>query len=189
MAVTISPGFSAVVKRSTKNLSAGIFRAPFGPFATTVAPRATRTVGKSAAGSACAMEPPIVPRLRTWMSPICEAASARIGQDFFTSGRGCDLRVRRRGADLERLALRLDAREALDGAEVDEGFRPTRAGTSWPGAGCARRRGAASPCASSGAAPPRRASSGRKYSKLEEYIGDLLLPGCPRIARQTRSRA
>ena len=83
--VTISPGFSAVVKRSTKNFSAGILRAPFGPLARTVAPRATRTVGKSAAGSAWAIEPPMVPRLRTWRSPIWAAASASTGQDFRTS--------------------------------------------------------------------------------------------------------
>ncbi len=49
----------------------------------------------------------------------------RLRQDragLLHEGRGCDLCVRRGRADLERLALRLDAREALDGTEVDEGF-------------------------------------------------------------------
>ena len=38
-----------------------------------VASRATATVGRSPAGSACAIEPPMVPRCRIWRSPTVAA--------------------------------------------------------------------------------------------------------------------
>ena len=45
------------------------------------APSATSTVGRSDAGSACAMLPPMVPRFRTAGSPTRAAASASAGAD------------------------------------------------------------------------------------------------------------
>jgi hypothetical protein len=68
-----------------KNPSAASVRSPDGPTTTTRASSATSTVGKSEAGSACAMLPPIVPRLLTAGSPIIPAASASAGAAFCTS--------------------------------------------------------------------------------------------------------
>ncbi len=77
--VRTSSGARAVVRRSLKKSSALMVRAPFGPVARSSAPRASTTAGQSAAGSAWARLPPIVPQLRTWGSPIMAPASVRIG--------------------------------------------------------------------------------------------------------------
>ena len=61
ISVSTSSGPSAVVKRSLKKSSTLIVRAPFGPTAFTSAPSASRTAGQSAAGSAWATLPPMVP--------------------------------------------------------------------------------------------------------------------------------
>jgi len=60
VATTISSSASAVVKWPTKKSAAGIVRS----VVITLPPSATRASGSSAAASACAIEPPIVPLLR-----------------------------------------------------------------------------------------------------------------------------
>ena len=54
--------------------------------ATSSAPSASMTAGRSADGSAWARLPPMVPMFRTWASPICAAASDRMGSRSRTSG-------------------------------------------------------------------------------------------------------
>jgi hypothetical protein len=81
-----SPGSIAVSHTARKNLSAGTVRSPPLPRITSSPPRASTTVGRSPAGSACASEPPIVPRWRTCGSPISPAAKETIGQCSCTSG-------------------------------------------------------------------------------------------------------
>jgi hypothetical protein len=62
-----------------KSPAATVRDAPSGPRTTKLAPSATITVPMSPAGSACAMDPPIVPTWRTCGSPTCCAVSATIG--------------------------------------------------------------------------------------------------------------
>ena len=64
---------------------AAIVRSPRWPTALNSASRASKQAGKSPCGSACAAAPPIVPRLRTCGSPICEAALVSSGTLFFSS--------------------------------------------------------------------------------------------------------
>src|SRR6266508_2375466 len=73
-AVITSFGASAVVNGPLKNSSIGIVRVPSGPRASTSAPTASITEPQSPCGSACAIEPHTVPRLRTIGSEICGAA-------------------------------------------------------------------------------------------------------------------
>ena len=61
----ISPGSRAVVRVSTKKSEAAISRTPPAEAATMVAPRASAADGWSAAMSAWAIEPQVVPWLRT----------------------------------------------------------------------------------------------------------------------------
>ena len=68
---------------STKKSSAGISRVPFGPRATIVAPSARIAAGWSAAMSAWATAPQVVPRLRTWTSPVHDAASTNARGRFW----------------------------------------------------------------------------------------------------------
>jgi hypothetical protein len=56
---------NAVEKAPSTNCSTGMERAPPAALILTVAPSAASASGQSAAGSAWAMLPPIVPRLRT----------------------------------------------------------------------------------------------------------------------------
>ena len=53
-----------------KKSSAAISRSPPGPRTTSVPRSASSAAGRSEAGSPWAIEPPIVPRWRTWGSPI-----------------------------------------------------------------------------------------------------------------------
>ena len=70
----------AVMKGPRKNSRAGTVRLPLARDCNVnVASRASMTAGMSAAGSACARLPPMVPTLRTWRSPICSHTSAMIG--------------------------------------------------------------------------------------------------------------
>ena len=62
-----------------KKSAAATWRSPVLLRQTSDARVASRTAGQSADGSAWAHEPPIVPQLRTWGSPIPLAASTRIG--------------------------------------------------------------------------------------------------------------
>ena len=60
-----------------RSSSAAIVRVPDALWTTISAPSASTTAGRSPCGSACASEPPIVPRLRTCWSPMPTAAAAR----------------------------------------------------------------------------------------------------------------
>jgi hypothetical protein len=60
-------------------------RRPFGPSQTNSAPSAIIEAGQSAAGSAWASEPPMVPRFRTWGSPTTPATSDSTGILSFTT--------------------------------------------------------------------------------------------------------
>ena len=64
--VSSSSGSSAVLQMPVKNSAAGMARWPRGDSVSMTASRASATAGYSAAASACASEPPIVPRLRIW---------------------------------------------------------------------------------------------------------------------------
>ena len=75
-----SSGASAVSKTPVKNSVAGMTRSPAEPLATSSAPSASTTAGMSEAGSPCESVPPIVPRWRTWGSPIWAAVCDTIGQ-------------------------------------------------------------------------------------------------------------
>jgi hypothetical protein len=70
ISTSISSGSSAVPKRPVKKSSAATLRTPPGPRRWRRAPSASITAGSSAAGSAWAMLPPMVPRLR-----ICACAT------------------------------------------------------------------------------------------------------------------
>ena len=76
-------------------------RSPWAPAAIMRASRATSTVGRSDAGSACATLPPIVPRFLTAGSPTIAAASASAGAAAREIGRRGQLRVRRQRADAD----------------------------------------------------------------------------------------
>ena len=68
---------SAVLNAPSKNSPIGMTRSPRGAErATTSASSASSRAGMSEAGSAWAIPPPIVPRLRTWRSAIRGSASA-----------------------------------------------------------------------------------------------------------------
>jgi len=62
ISVKTSWGPSTVSKTPVTNSPTGTVRSPSGPRMTTSASTAVSTAGKSAAGSACASEPAIVPR-------------------------------------------------------------------------------------------------------------------------------
>ena len=69
-----------MVKKSMKKSSTATVRFPDDDTETNAAFSAVRITGKSAAGSAWAILPPMVPRLRTCRSPIVSAASAKPGR-------------------------------------------------------------------------------------------------------------
>ena len=79
ISVSISSGASDDVRNPSKKSPAAISRVPFGPWATYVAPSASVVAGRSDAGSAWAIDPPIVPRWRTCGSPTWCAAWASNG--------------------------------------------------------------------------------------------------------------
>ena len=64
---------------STRKSPIGTSRSPVELFSTTLAPSASITDPRSPEGSACASDPPIVPRFRTSGSAICGAAAAIVG--------------------------------------------------------------------------------------------------------------
>src|SRR5437773_11171704 len=74
-----SRSLSAVAMSPRNHWSTPTFRLPFGPSQTSSAPRAITAAGQSAAGSACASEPPIVPLFLTAGSPMTLATSASTG--------------------------------------------------------------------------------------------------------------
>ena len=76
ISVRISLGSSAEVIVSTKKSAAAISLVPPDEAATITAPSASAATGWSAARSAWTIDPQQVPRLRTWRSPVQEAADA-----------------------------------------------------------------------------------------------------------------
>ena len=120
IAVSTSRGVSAVSNRPLKKSSALTVRAPCGPAISTSPPSASRQAGSSAAGSANAIEPPMVPRLRIAGWPICGSAVAISGAWLRDLGRAFGLRVAHQRADLELSVLERDAVEPADAVDVDE---------------------------------------------------------------------
>ena len=123
-AVISSSGSREVVKTVSKKSAAGMRRMPFGP-ATSISASSTRTTaGSSAAGSACAREPPRVPRLRIWKWPMCGATRA-------SNGDACrNLRVALQGgvagrrAHHEGAVLPPDRGELPDAVDVHQDLGP-----------------------------------------------------------------
>src|SRR3984957_5298628 len=134
--VSNSSGSSAVVQMPVKNPAAGISRWPRGESASTHPSRARATAGYSAAGSAWASDPPIVPRLRIWKWPISavarDSSGTRLAISFerpiSASGgpppgdqlRAADLRLGGARPDPDAVAALLDAAQRPDPADVDE---------------------------------------------------------------------
>ena len=73
----VRPRSSTFRRRSRRPRPAGVRHR--GPASSSSAPSATATAGYSDAGSACASEPPTVPRLRIWKCPISGVACASSG--------------------------------------------------------------------------------------------------------------
>src|SRR6185436_2179216 len=124
----------------------------------------------------------IVPRLRTWMSPICEAASDRIAQDFLTSGE----------AAISACVVVAPISSVLPFTLIPE--RPAMAPRSTRAFAVASRNFMAGsrlwPPASSreplcflSSFAASASVLGRKYSKLSEYTVGLLLPWLCRADR------
>jgi len=76
-----------------KKSLAAMLRLPDGPWATSSASRATAMAGYSAAGSAWAMDPPMVPRLRIWGWPILVVAAWRTGWRLRTAAESSTSRL------------------------------------------------------------------------------------------------
>ncbi len=74
------------MRASTQKLSESISLVPEADWATIVPRQAMTAAGWSAATSAWASEPQVVPRFRTWTSPVREAAIARAAALDATSG-------------------------------------------------------------------------------------------------------
>ena len=85
-----------------------------------LASSASATAGYSAAGSAWAIDPPSVPRLRIWKWPISGVALASSGTARRHLGAGLDGRLRGAGADPQRAVAALDALQLGDAPDVDE---------------------------------------------------------------------
>ena len=83
--VRISAGSIAVVSAETKKSAAATLRSPPSLASRRVAPRASAAAGYSAAGSACAIDPPTVPRLRICGCAIKRVASKSSGWRVRTS--------------------------------------------------------------------------------------------------------
>ena len=79
--VTSSSGARAVVNSATKNCCQPRTREPRFERSWNRASRAANAAGSSAAGSACATDPPTVPRLRICAWPTQPIASCRSGHD------------------------------------------------------------------------------------------------------------
>ena len=92
ISVSISSGRSAVSRNPVKNPAAGMVRSPAGPRATKLPPRARTTAGMSDAGSPWAIDPPMVPRWRTWGSPMSPATWATIGSSAWSRPSVCSAR-------------------------------------------------------------------------------------------------
>ena len=120
--VSSSSGSSAVVQMPVKNS-----RRRDRPLAARraaprrIASRARATAGYSAAASAWASDPPIVPRLRIWKWPISGVARDSRGSAPGDQRRAADLRLGGGRPDPRRAsAALLDAAQRRDPADVDE---------------------------------------------------------------------
>ncbi len=93
---------------------------PAGPVSSIEPPSAVRAKGRSAAGSACAREPPIVPRWRICGSPTCPADQASSGAWERTSSERGHVGVPGGGADHQVVAVDGDAGQLGQLADVDQ---------------------------------------------------------------------
>src|SRR5438093_4835389 len=85
ISVSSSVGFMAVVNGPLKNFRAATERLPPLDWSTNVASSTSITGGISAAGSAWANPPPMVPALRTCKSPMCSVTSPMRGYSALSS--------------------------------------------------------------------------------------------------------
>src|SRR5215468_1894759 len=104
-----------------KKRATGISRAPSGPPTRTTPSRARRQAGSSAAGSARATLPPMVPRARMARWPTWGMACAMSRRVTSHERRVLHRLVPGQSTDDERLALHGDAVEAGQAIDVDEG--------------------------------------------------------------------
>ena len=104
----------------TKNSAAGTVRVPLVPATSSSASSASATAGSSDAGSAWAIEPPTVPRLRIWKWPMSGMASASSGTASPAAASCSTARWRGHRPDRERAVRALDAAQLGDPVEVDE---------------------------------------------------------------------
>ena len=118
----ISSASSSVVHRPVKNSEAGIVRRPREERTSSWASSVRATAGYSAAGSAWAMEPPIVPRLRIWKCPMRGVARARSGAAAATSGLDPTAASVVPGPDPQRAVTSLDAPQFRYPPQVDQVF-------------------------------------------------------------------
>ena len=165
-AVSSSSGASAVDHSPVNSSAAGMVRVPRGEVASISASSASATAGYSPAGSAWAMQPPTVPRLRICACPTNGVARASRGTASATSAL-CSTAASVVPAPMRRCPSR-----ALDAGESRRCGRCRPGARSWPGAG--RASGTRLwPPASTLASSPRSASRptasstvpGRWYSK------------------------
>ena len=125
-----------VVQVPVKNSDGGMVRRPVGDRTSSSASRASATAGYSAAGSAWAIEPPTVPRLRIWKCPMNGVARASSG----TAG------PPPRSARWWPGSCRRRSRACRCGARSSSAPRPggdPRGARRWRGAGRASARGSA----------------------------------------------
>ena len=120
----ISPGSSVVVKNPRKKSEAAIVRSPSVLRATISASSSSVSMHHSAAGSACATEPPNVPRERIGMWPTSGAAAEDPEAVEQLVVGVLDLAVDGEPADAQAVAVAGDVAQLGDAGDVDERRRP-----------------------------------------------------------------
>ena len=124
---------------------------------------AASTTGSSAFGSACATEPPIVPRARIWVWPTCRTACAQQRPALRDQPRrALERRLARHRADPQRAAVGVQVREPGDALEVDQPRRPREPEVEHRHQALAA--GERPRCRRRAAPAPRRATRARAYS-------------------------
>ena len=163
-----------MVSTSTKNSRAATRRVPRLETSSTAPPRVASASGISELGSACATDPPSVPRLRVWKCPTCGSASASNGTDCIKAA------LRIAAACLSVAPVRISAPCATTPSMPGTRF------TSISAAGRTRRMFSIGPSdmppASTLASGPNSSSnatasatlSGRQYSNATGFIGRIL---------------
>ena len=119
-----SCGASVVSQVPSKNWLAGTVRSPSGPVMSSSASSASATAGYSAAGSAWAIEPPIVPRLRIWKCPISGVAAASNGTSRSITSLASSVLCPDDRTEYDMTVHALDKAQRGDAADVDQSIEP-----------------------------------------------------------------